>query len=598
MLRDLCSYYDLLCARGESDLPPMGYSLVPVTFELVLNEDGTLSEILPYGQQQLVGKKLKLVPRKELFPFRNSISGIAAETIDHREKYLFGLEWDKVHEEFVVSKSSALAFEKCREVNLAFLEPVRTPLAEAYKAFLNKWHPEQETANPVLLQLGKEYAGAKFVITLRGKLDEPLNRQPEVKARWEALLAEAAPKEDDIIGQCAVSGKTGPLARTHDNISGIRGGLATGVNLVCFNNTAFESYGRKQSYNSSISVESMKKYTTALNYLTASALHKQMLGDMTLLFWAGTADDEKPYLDLFGFGILSGGASDENKDEARQMTDEMLQKVYSELAEGRAADVEGIDLQTPFFVLGLKPNSSRLAVKIFEKNSFGKFLKNIARHCADMRLSPSDKPLSLWQIDRELLSPVSSENGDPALQAKLLTAVLQGAPYPETMLTNVVRRCRTDRDDETKSFHSVNKTRARIIRACLRRKNYFQEDEYTMLQENSTDPAYNLGRLFAVLEKVQTEALGSVNATIKDKFFSSACTTPALVFPRLLKLAQPHLEKLGEGNRVYKDRMIGSLLSKLDGAFPTTQNLQQQGMFILGYYQQKQKLYEKTEKGE
>ena len=200
MLRDLCSYYDLLCARGESDLPPMGYSLVPVTFELVLNEDGTLSEILPYGQQQLVGKKLKLVPRKELFPFRNSVSGIAAETIDHREKYLFGLEWDKVHEEFVVSKSSALAFEKCREVNLAFLEPVRTPLAEAYKAFLNKWHPEQETANPVLLQLGKEYAGAKFVITLRGKLDEPLNRQPEVKARWEALLAEAAPKEDDIIG--------------------------------------------------------------------------------------------------------------------------------------------------------------------------------------------------------------------------------------------------------------------------------------------------------------------------------------------------------------------------------------------------------------
>ena len=119
-----------------------------------------------------------------------------------------------------------------------------------------------------------------------------------------------------------------------------------------------------------------------------------------------------------------------------------------------------------------------------------------------------------------------------------------------------------------------------------------------MLQENSTDTAYNLGRLFAVLEKVQTEALGNVNATIKDKFFSSACTTPALVFPRLLKLAQPHLAKLGEGNRIYKDRLIGEILAKIDGTFPNTQSVQQQGMFILGYYQQKQKLYEKTEKGE
>ena len=329
MLKELCEYYDLLRSRGESGLVEEGYSSVPITFDLVLNEDGTICEILSYRQQQLVGKKIKLVPTEERFPFRNSISGIAAETIDHREKYLFGLDWDKAAQSLCVTKNSTLAFEKCKEVNLAFLEPIHTPLAEAYKAFLHLWRPQEQTQHPALVQMGKEYAGAKFVITLRGEIDKPLNRQPEVTERWEQVFARtSAPKEDDNVGQCAISGNRLPLARTHDSISGIRGGLATGVNLVCFNNTAFESYGRKQSYNSSISVESMKKYTGAVNYLTSSKIHKQMLGDMTLLYWAGTAKDEQPYLDMFCFGLMPNSQSAAEADEAaRRETDEMLQKI-------------------------------------------------------------------------------------------------------------------------------------------------------------------------------------------------------------------------------------------------------------------------------
>ena len=428
MLKELCEYYDLLRSRGESGLVEEGYSSVPITFDLVLNEDGTICEILSYRQQQLVGKKIKLVPTEERFPFRNSISGIAAETIDHREKYLFGLDWDKAAQSLCVTKNSTLAFEKCKEVNLAFLEPIHTPLAEAYKAFLHLWRPQEQTQHPALVQMGKEYAGAKFVITLRGEIDKPLNRQPEVTERWEQVFARtSAPKEDDIVGQCAISGNRLPLARTHDSISGIRGGLATGVNLVCFNNTAFESYGRKQSYNSSISVESMKKYTGAVNYLTSSKIHKQMLGDMTLLYWAGTAKDEQPYLDMFCFGLMPNSQSAAEADEAaRRETDEMLQKIYDEFAAGRTAEIDGIDFTTQFYVLGLKPNSSRLSVKIFEKNSFGKILKNIARHCADMRFSPSDKPLSVWQIDKALLSPVEQGLSRAGQDVDDLAAALVG----------------------------------------------------------------------------------------------------------------------------------------------------------------------------
>ena len=590
MLRALCEYYDLLRGRSGSDLPPDGYSVVGnVGWNLVLQEDGTIADILPYTQEVIVGKKIKTVGKSELFPFRNSVSGIAAETIDHREKYLFGMEWDKGSQTLVAGKRAVEAFEKCREVNLAFLEGISDPLAAAYCAFLRRWQPERETQNPFLAAMGKAYQGAKFVITLRGAEALPLNRLPSVCEKWERSLLASA-EEDPVVGQCAVSGQVGPLARLHDSIAGIKGGLATGTSLVCFNNTAFVSYGREQSYNSSISVESMKKYTKALNYLASSPKHKQILDDMTILFWANAAGEEEPYLDVFSFAMFPS-------EEA--LSDEDLKAVFVRLAEGRTSDLAGIDLSTPFYVLGIKPNSSRLAVKIFERNSFGKMMRNVAKHCRNMSFSPEDKQIPLWAIDRALRSPLKKkeEEVDPALQAKLLLAVIKGTPYPQSMLTTAVRRCKIDHDDAQKKFYAVSSTRARIIKACLERKNIISEGEYNMLQENSTNTAYNLGRLFAALEKIQTEALGDINATIKDKYFASACATPYLVFPRLLKLAQPHLAKLDEGNRIYKDKLLQEILSKV-GDFPKACDMQQQGMFILGYYQQKQKFYEKKEKGE
>lgn len=585
MLKALCAYYDCLRKRGDSGLVEDGYSNVRVNCNLVLRADGTIKDILPYVQEEIIGKKVVLRDREEIFPARASVSGISAEYIDHREKYNFGLQWDNEEKTFSVEKNALSAFEKNKEKNVAFLKTAEHPLAKAYVAFLSNWKPQEQTDNPVLIKMGKEYNGAKFIVTLEGSETEPLNRLEEVCRLWEKASADV--EESDEFGQCAISGNYAPLARTHSAVSGLKGGLSSGNRLVCFKNTAFESYGKKQSYNSSISVESMKRYTSTLNYLLASQKHKQYIGDMTLLFWANSERDEDPYIDAFTYGLFA------NDDVA---ADDALKAVFEKMVQGQTADLEGIDPNTDFYLVGIKPNTSRVAVKIFEKNSFGRIMENLVRHCRDMRFSEEDRQFPLWAIVKELQSPVADSLEDVDLQTKLLLSVLRGLPYPRTMLTTIVRRCKIDhdREDNGKKFQSVNKNRARIIRACLKRQQYFHEEEYSMLQENSQDVAYTLGRLFAALEGIQQDAAdGALNATIKDKFFSSACATPNLVFPRLLKLAQAHLAKLDEGKRIYREKFLQDIIGRFDNPFPRTLTMEQQGMFILGYYQQKQKFFEK-----
>lgn len=182
---------------------------------------------------------------------------------------------------------------------------------------------------------------------------------------------------------------------------------------------------------------------------------------------------------------------------------------------------------------------------------------------------------------------------------KILQSILKDSPYPRYMLDTAVRRAKTDRDDEDKKFHSVSRDRVRIIRACLIRFNIIKRGELNMLNTQNRDGAYNCGRLFAVLEIIQAKALGeSVNATIKDKFFSSACSTPYLVFPRLIKLSQSHLGKLDKGNTIYCEKLIQEIIGNLSDSFPKALSMEKQGMFILGYYQQKENIYQNKNQGE
>lgn len=608
MLRALNDYYECLCEQENSPLVKKGYSKVAVNLNMVLTKEGELKAILPYTKKVIVKKKEKDVPREEIFPFRNSIGGIFPETIDHREKYLFGVEWDKEEKQFILGKSSVVAFHKNKEKILEFLEDIHSPIVDSYKKFLEYWVPEEQLEHEVLKSIGAGFHSGKFVISLENDYNHFLHHDKKVLEKWDKVYQNKS-SEDVVRGQCCISGKKDVgIVRLHTKLKGIKDGQTSGCGLVSFNNTAFESYGKKQSYNSFVSEEVMENYTTAFNYLSSSMEHKQFFDEMTILFFAMTNQNETPYIQTFStfMGINIEPIQIESHVDANiEQADTSLKKVFYMAVAGIESDVESFQNyeDVDFYIMGMKPNSSRLSVKFFYKNKFGDMMKHIHEHHLDMQLNETDKQIPIWVLKNELKSPVSNkDNLPPDLNVKLFDSILNHKPYPRYLLYTAIYRMKVDQDNDKKKFVAVNRKRVRIMKACLTRLNIIKKEDFCMLNIENKESAYNCGRLFAVLEMIQRNALGkNVNATIKDKFFSSACSTPYLAFPRLLKLTQNHLGKMtSEGTKIYYEKMLAEIMGNLGDTFPKALNMEKQGMFILGYYQQKEVFFTKktTEENE
>lgn len=591
LISALCDYYDILSDSGK--VLPEGYSGVKIHFLVGLSPEGQIAEIVDYCQQVPAPApkgRAKTVsqPRLLLMPKRTEKSGIEANIVEHRPLYLFGLNTDKdalcPNDRTDKAKKSHEDFVKKQ---LAFLKGLDTPLINAYRHFVKSWTPETETENPHLLALGKAYSTSGFAFCLAGQPHILLQDEPDIKKAWEAFRG-AEEKSDGVSSQCAITGEVSPIALIHDKIKGVPGGLATGNILVCFKGEAVESYGKAQSLNSNISETAMKKYTEALNYLLSDRRHRVMLDDVVLLHWA--VSENELYGKIVNAGVFQD--DDEKMDDAE--TDSLLEKIMESAREAvlsgqRLKVSEYIDDNVSFYMVGLKPNSARLAVEFIYRNRFGDMLRNIVRHQEDLRISENGKPIPLWRIKKELINPKSTRDTlDPALLSRLLEAIFNGYRYPEGLLATVIRRIKCDSNTENNSCMKLNPTRISIIKAYLNRRSRLsgQKEEITLaLDKENKAPAYLCGRLFAVLERLQQDASGNtLNRTIKDVYFASACSTPAIRFPYLLKLAQHHIPKASSGG--YWNYMTGEIMASLNGEFPRTLTLEEQGKFILGYYHQ------------
>lgn len=598
LIKALCDYYDELSAEGK--ILPDGYSRVRVHLLVCLSPEGEIADLINLQiverTENAKGKiKEKFVPREITMPERTEKSGIDANIIEHRPLYIFGLNLEG--EELTPNDKTRKA-EKSHnafvEKNLEFIKGIDSPLVNAYRKFIEKWNPADETENKYLLGIGKLYKNAYFVFCLDGYPDKLLHEDSLIKERWENKhKLEKSVTDCGIESQCAISGQNAPIARVHSKLKGIYGGLPTGSVLIGFNNSSECSYGNEQSYNSNISKEAMKKYTEAFNYLLNDKRHKTLMDDMTVVFWASGSVENEVCSDLISCILF-----DENNTIDKEQTDEMLEILMMSAREGnitqeRISSTENIDSNVDFYMVGLKPNTSRLSLKFIYRKKFGEILMNIAKYQSDIQIADEISPVPLWKLKGELTSPKSSSENrkvDPSLMAEIFKSVIQGTDFPEYLLSTLVRRAKTDK--------YVNDIRAGAIKACINRKLRLlgQKEEIKLSLDNKNkNQAYLCGRLFAVLEKLQEEASGnSLNRTIKDAYFSSASSKPAIIFPKLINLAQNHLKKVK--NPVFFNKLIQEIIEDINGEFPETLILSEQGKFIIGYYQQYQNFFKKSDK--
>ena len=593
LIKALCDYYDILSKDGK--VLPEGYSNVKIHYLISLTGEGKIDEIIDCQKKEQVpaGKnkvKEKKVPVELVMPQRTEKPGIDANIAEHRPLYIFGLNLDgdtlSPEDRTDKARKSHKAFA---ETNLKFTENLHSPVVKAYRNFLLNWKPEEETENRWLLGLGKEYGKSGFAFCLSGNPDCLLHEDAELLKKWEAGYAQRAEGgEKGKTAQCAITGEQAPIARIHSKIKGVYGGLATGSVLIGFNNDSENSYGNEQSYNSNVSEKAMKKYTEALNYLLNSSRHKAMLDEMTIVFWAMNSNEA--YEDLFT-QMFFGQSDQMGADKTEQMLKEMLADARNaKVAESRLKSLEQIDPGVDFYMLGLKPNSSRLSVKFIIRRKYADVLWNIARFQQDLQVTKEFHAISLSWIKREMVSPRSkNDKVNPALMARLFQSIIYGGAYPAALLETMVRRVKTDSGSA-----GINRVRAGVIKACINR-NYKEEELKVALDKENYGQAYLCGRLFAVLEKLQQEASNnSLNRTIRDAYFASASSKPALVFPKLIRLAQNHLNKVKYP--AFYNKLIGEIIGHLNGEFPETFFLKDQGKFIVGYYQQYQSFFEKAEK--
>lgn len=610
ILQALYNYYQILLKDDSLDIAPPGYSAANVSFALNLSPAGELLDIFPFSTKFFDGKKERERNyRRMVVPEQvKRTVGISANFLCDNAAYVLGLSGKDAKDENYAEKR----FEAFRKLNTEILSGAKTPAARAVIAFLEKHNLQTARENSVIARhLDALLEGGNLIFQVNGQnaLDDP-----QIRRAWEEYKL----GQDAVQMQCLVTGEVEPIARLHPNIQGVRDANPTGASLVGFNERAYESYNRMkgQGLNSPVGQRVASGYGVALNYLLSNQNpnRKIYMGDTTVVYWAES--ENKGYASAFAAFINPEFLEGENADEqnARKEAEKELGERAEKVQKGQAFDAaalrKGLDDSTRFYVLGLASNAARLAVRFYLTEPFGVFAERIMQHYEDLKIEKEypNQPdyLSPYRIMAECVSPKVTRRDDEVkkswslLGGALMRAILTGAPYPEGLLAAMLNRIRHDSDEEKRSI-KINYIRAATIKAHLLRKyrrqdqNPYQEALQMSLNESYTHPAYVLGRLFAVLEKAQREAIGqNINATIKDRYFTSACASPASVFPTLLRLSHHWTTKAEYGG--VSDRKIQDLLNLLEAkAFPPRLSLDEQGVFVLGYYHQRAAFYAKKD---
>ena len=573
ILQALNDYYRRKCDDPDpaQRLPAFGLEQKEIPFILEINAAGELLQLR--DTRELQGKKK--VARTYRVPMGvKRASNITANLLWDTLEYVLGVD-TKGKPERVAEQHAAF-----RARMAALPEAVRQDAGiQAVLRFLDRMDLAQLERQPTWSDALESNAVMSF--RLQGDMDLVCQRPAVVHAALNATTDDDAPQ-----AMCLVTGEQAPVERLHASIKGVWGAQTSGANIVSFNARAFESYGKteRQGENAPVSRAAAFAYTTALNHLLRKDSPQRMqVGDASTVFWA---ERQAPYETIFG------DIFQDNPDASTDKVEALLNAVHS-------GHWGPMDKDLRYHVLGLAPNAARISIRFYHCVTLQELGQRIAQHFDDLALvrgSNDARYPSLFRLLTAVALQNKADNIPPNLGGAVVDAILAGpnVPYPSLWLNAAVGRCRAEQ--------TVNYLRAAAIKACLNRQqrhaalsspSLAPEKEFLpMLDLSNTNPAYRLGRLFAVLEKIQEEASPGLNATIRDRYYGAASSTPVAVFTTLLRLKNAHLKKLPGGRVASFEKLMGEVLGPVTD-FPKHLPLPDQGRFALGYYHQRQDFFTK-----
>lgn len=581
ILQALVKHYENLVE--EEKVSKQGWCSAKVSYEIELSKEGEIKNIICLKIEEERGKKTVIRPQNLLVPeMVTRSSGVSANFLCDNAKYLLGISQEKDEKD---KKRAEECFLAARDKHLSLLNHAEGEMAKAICLFFQNWKPEKAMEYPKISENWEDITDGGNLIFGMGT--HYAQDDMQIKRIWDNRKMEI---NQEAKGICLVTGEQEEISRIHRGIKGVPGAQSSGAALVSFNAPSFESYGKEQSYNAPVGKYAEFAYTTALNYLLSDRKYSLQIGDTMVVFWAesGKTDYQDAFLECMEPPV-------DNQEE--------LKGLFERIQEGKPIIIKGNELnpEQRFFILGLAPNAARLSVRFFYENSFGKILKNISEHYERMEIiKPKWEENQYLGVQEMLFETVNkkSTNKKPISNMAAMTfrAILSGDRYPARLYSDTLIRIRAEQDEKKLSWKRMS-----IIKTYLIHNYKWKEGEnYMGLNEESNDIAYVLGRLFSVLESIQADANPGIQATIRDRYFNSACGTPASVFPVLIKLKNSHMKKIGrekEGTKKYYEKLFADIMWKINEqeGFPKRLSLEEQGKFALGYYHQIQKKYEKRE---
>ncbi len=590
ILQALKEYYDRKAADPDSGIAPLGWEWKEIPFRVIFDNNGDFIRIEETSQGD--GKQKSFYPF--LVPSLGEAKGNGTKSNLFWEnlEYMFGIPDDNVK----LEKEGEKYIHKVNERHSCFIEKLKSIANMAkgimpYEAALR--FAENITPNLVMAsnswEAVKQSKNKTFIMCYKNEYGRysPLPDIPEIKKA--IISCQSIPNESSLRVRCLVTGELDELKVLEPDIKGFN---ATGSHLVAVNNKisgsgnggatpSFASFMKEQGANSPIGKKASLAYTTALNTLLSKDSHQKIkVGDATTVFWSEKQTNlEDDFADLF-------------EEPPKNDPDRGIAAVERLLSSVKTGSFSHEIDETHFYVLGLAPNSARISVRFWHMGTVAEMERRFADWFENLRIVHGEKEKEHLSLTQLLLS-ISLYNKDyqkwkanipPNLAGAVMRSILEGTPYPATLFSSTLLRIKAE--------HDISYPRAKLIKAFLIHN---KERKLTVsLDKENINVGYRLGRLFAALEKIQEEANPGINATIRDKFYASASSTPNAVFGNLMRLKNHHLAKLSQGRSIYFEKLLGDVIAEIP-SFPSHLSLDDQGMFAIGYYHQRQDFFSRND---